>query len=93
MKLTRAKLTDTLSKLADGKTVYQARKVADVSVRRVYQVREAFDKVGEIPQIGKYAGRPRKSFEEWEIKLVKEAYEKLVTRTMFGVINAARNSA
>jgi phosphoenolpyruvate carboxylase len=24
---------------------------------------------------------------------LKEAYEKLVTRTMFGVINAARNSA
>jgi transposase InsO family protein len=76
MKLTQAKLVRTLNKLADGKTVYQARKVADVSVRRVYQVKEAFDKTGEIPQVGKYAGRPRKSFEEWEISLVKQAYVK-----------------
>ena len=76
MKLTQAKLVRTLNKLADGKTVYQARKVADVSVRRIYQVKEAFDKTGSIPQVGKYAGRPRKSFEEWEIKIVKEAYEK-----------------
>jgi transposase len=76
MKLTQAKLTDTLRKLADGKTVYQARKVAKISVRRVYQVKEAFDKTGEIPSIGKYAGRPRKPFDEWEIITVKDAYEK-----------------
>jgi len=76
MKLTQAKLTSTLKKLADGKTVYQARKVAKISVRRVYQVKEAFDKTGEIPTIGKYAGRPRKPFEEWEILIVKKAYEK-----------------
>jgi len=76
MKLTQAKLTDTLRKLADGKTVYQARKTAGISVRRVYQVKEAFDKTGEIPQIGKDAGRPRRNIEEWEINLVKQAYEK-----------------
>ena len=76
MKLTQAKLTDTLSKLADGKTVYQARKVAGISVRRVYQVKEAFDKTGEISEIGKYVGRPRKPFEEWEIQLVKKTYER-----------------
>ena len=71
MKLTKAKLLGTLKKLADGKSVYQARKVAGISVRRVYQVKEAFEKTGEIPNIGKLAGRPRKPFEEWEIKLVK----------------------
>ena len=76
MKLTRAKLTETLRRLADGKTVYQARKVAKVSVRRVYQVKEAFDTTGEMPDIGKLAGRPRKPFEEWEIQLVKETFEK-----------------
>ncbi len=76
MKLTRAKLTSTLKKLADGKTVYQARKAAGISVRRVYQVKEAFEKTGEIPRIGKYVGRPRKPFEEWEIKTVKDTYEK-----------------
>jgi len=76
MKLSKSKITETLRKLADGKTVYQARKVADVSVRRVYQLKEAFDKTGEIPQIGKDVGRPRKPFEEWEIVTVKKAFEK-----------------
>ncbi len=76
MKLTQAKLTETLRRLADGKTVYQARKVAKVSVRRVYQVKEAFDTTGKIPDIGKLAGRPRKPFEEWEIITVKKAFEK-----------------
>ena len=76
MKLTHQKLTETLRRLTDGKTVYQARKVGKVSVRRVYQVKEAFDATGEIPDIGKLAGRPRKAFEEWEIQLVKEFFEK-----------------
>ena len=76
MKLTRSKLVETLRKLNNGKTVYQARKVANVSVRRIYQVKEAFDKTGEIPEIGQRVGRPSKSFDNWEIELVKEAYEK-----------------
>ena len=76
MKLTKSKLIETLKKLNEGKTVYQARKVAWISVRRVYQVKEAFDKTGEIPEIGKDSGRPRKTFEEWEIQQVKKAYEK-----------------
>ena len=76
MKLTRAKLTETLRRLADGKTVYQARKVGKVSVRRVYQAKGAFDATVEMPDIGKLAGRPRKPLEEWEIQLVKEFFEK-----------------
>jgi len=76
MKLSKSKLTETLRKLIDGKTVYQARKVAGISVRRVYQVKEAFDKTGEIPFIGKDVGRPRKPFEEWEIDTVKKAFER-----------------
>ena len=76
MKLTKSKLVETLRKLNNGKTVYQARKVADVSVRRVYQVKEAFDKNGKIPEIGEKVGRPSKPFDNWEIELVKEAYEK-----------------
>ena len=76
MKLTKSKLTETLRKLNNGKTVYQARKIANVSVRRIYQVKEAYDKTGELPDIGKLAGRPRKPFDEWEIVTVKEAYKK-----------------
>ena len=76
MKFSKSKLTETLRKLADGKTVYQARKVAKVSVRRVYQVKEAFDKTGEIQDIGKLSGRPRKPFEEWEITAIKNAFDR-----------------
>ena len=43
MKLSKSKLTETLRKLADRKTVYQTRKVAGISVRKVCQVKEAFD--------------------------------------------------
>ena len=76
MKLNKSKLTETLRKLNDGKTVYQARKVAGISVRRVYQLKEAFDKTGEIPKIGNDVGRPRKPFEEWEILTIKQAFER-----------------
>ena len=76
MKLSKSKLTETLRRLADGKSVYQARKVAGISVRRVYQVKEAFDEEGEIPEIGKNSGRPSRPFENWEIELVKRSYEK-----------------
>ncbi len=76
MKLSKSKLIETLRRLNNGKTVYQARKVAGISVRRVYQVKEAFDKTGEIPKIGNDVGRPRKPFDEWEINLVKQTYER-----------------
>ena len=76
MKLNKSKVIETLRKLNEGKTVYQARKIAKISVRRVYQVKEAFDKTGEIPLIGKNIGRPRKIFKEWEILIVKESYER-----------------
>ena len=76
MKLSKSKLIETLRKLNNGKTVYQARKVADISVRRVYQVKEAFDKTREIPKIGDRNGRPSRPFEDWEIHIIKESYEK-----------------
>ena len=76
MKLNKSKVIETLKKLNEGKTVYQARKIAKISVRRVYQVKEAFDKTGEIPKIGNDVGRPRKTLEEWEINLVKKAFDK-----------------
>jgi putative transposase len=76
MKLSKSKLIETLRKLNNGKTVYQARKIANVSVRRVYQVKEAFDKTGKISEIGNKLGRPSRPFDEWEIILVKKAYEK-----------------
>jgi len=74
MKLTRNKLIETLKALNNGKTTYQARKIAGISVRRVYQIKDEYEKTGKIPEIGKKVGRPRKVREKWEIELVRKAY-------------------
>ena len=76
MKLTRNKLVETLRQVSDGKTSYQARKVAGVSVRRVNQVKKDYFEKGEIPEIGKTVGHPRKMFKQWELDIVKKFYEK-----------------
>ena len=72
MKLNKAKLLETLKRLNNGATTYQARKVAGISVRRVYQIRQRYRETGKTPEIGKKAGRPAKMIEEWEVNIVKE---------------------
>ena len=76
MKLTRGKLIETIRKKNRGWTTYQARKIAGVSIRRVNQIWKEYLLTGEIPEIGKKNGRPTKTIEDWEISVVKEAYEK-----------------
>ena len=76
MKLTRGKLTETIRKKQEGWTTYQARKIAGISVRRVNQVYGQYLISGEIPEIGIKNGRPKKTIEDWEIKTVKEAFER-----------------
>src|SRR3989344_4053719 len=76
MKLKRTKLLETLRKLNNGATAYQARKVAGISIRRVYQIKTIYEHTEEIPEIGKKVGRPLKMIEQWEIDIVKEAYTK-----------------
>lgn len=56
MKLSKSKVIETLRKTNDRKKVYQARKVAKISVRRVYQVKEVFERTGKIPEKGKSNG-------------------------------------
>ena len=76
MKLTRAKLIETIRRKNEGVTTYQARKIAGISIRRVNQVWKEYQMTGKIPEIGKKSGRPDKHLEEWEINMVKEAYLK-----------------
>jgi len=76
MKLTKVKLMETLRRKNEGWTTYQARKIAGVSIRRVNQVWKQYQLAGKIPEIGKNNGRPIKPIEEWEINMVKQAYEK-----------------
>jgi len=76
MKLSRPKLLETLRQLNEGKTTYQARKIAKISVRRVYQIKKIYELTGMIPELGKTVGRPLKMIEQCETDTVKAAYEK-----------------
>lgn len=76
MKLTRAKLVETLRVLNDGASKYQARKIGRITKQRVYQVWNAYNQTGKIPTIGKDVGRPGKPVEDWEASLVRVAWVK-----------------
>lgn len=76
MKFTKKSLVETLKAKTDGKTSYQARKIANVSVRRVDEIWKEYLTAGEIPVVGKGVGRPVIPIEDWEKKLVKKSYEK-----------------
>jgi len=67
---------DTLRAKTEGKSSYQARKFADVTVRRVDEIWKEYLTTEEIPLIGKSAGRPMIPIEDWERELVKRFYEK-----------------
>jgi putative transposase len=76
MKFTKKSLMDTLRAKTEGKTSYQARKIAKVSVRRVDELWKEYLTTDNIPIIGKGVGRPMIPIENWEIELVKRFYEK-----------------
>ena len=76
MKLTKAKLVETIRKKNEGWTTYQARKIAGISIRRVNQVWKEYQLTNKVPDIGKKNGRPSKPLEQWEMDMVKEAYTK-----------------
>ena len=76
MKLTKAKLIETIRRKNNGITTYQARKVAGISIRRVNQIYRQYLLTEQIPEIGKRYGRPIKQIEDWETKAVRETYEK-----------------
>ena len=76
MKLTQWKLIETIKKKNQGWTTYQARKVAGISIRRVNQIWKQYQISGEIPEIGRKNGRPKKPIEDWETQTVKEAFAK-----------------
>ena len=76
MKFNKKSLVDTLRAKTEGKSSYQARKKAGVSVRRVDELWKEYLMTGEIPVIGKGVGMPMIPIEDWEKELVKKSYEK-----------------
>ena len=84
MKFTKKSLIEVLRAKSEGKSSYQARKLANVFERRVYQVWKEYLITGNIPEIGKGVGIPMKQIEEWEVDLIKESWEKYrVTKEEF----------
>lgn len=75
MKLTKPKLLETIRALNNGATTYQARKIAGISVRRTYQIKNEYLRTGKIPEIGKAMGRPTHPITKYEREIVEEAYK------------------
>ena len=76
MKLTQGKLIETIRRKNQGWTTYQARKIADISIRRVNKGYKQYLLSEQIPEIGKTNGRPARPIEDWEIQTVKETFDK-----------------
>lgn len=74
MKLTRTKLLETIRRLNEGATAYQARKIAGITVRRVYQIWNEYLETGELPNIGRVMGRPTRPITLQEEKMVTQTY-------------------
>jgi putative transposase len=76
MKLTKSKLIETIRRKNEGWTTYQARKIANISIRRVNQVWGEYLRTGKIPELGKTNGRPKRPIEDCELQMVKQAYNR-----------------
>ncbi|MBI3051881.1 hypothetical protein HYY74_05485 [Candidatus Woesearchaeota archaeon] len=76
MKLTKAKLIETLRVLNEGESKYQARKIAGVTKQRVYQVWKQYDESGIVPVLGNKVGRPKRPITDEEHVVVREVYER-----------------
>jgi len=76
MKLTRTKVLEIIRRKNEGMTTYQARKIADVSVRRVNQIYSYYLQNGEPPTIGRRMGRPTRPITNEEKSLVEKTYAK-----------------
>jgi putative transposase len=74
MKLTRSKLLETIRTLNKGSSAYQARKIAGISIRRVYQIWNEYLEKGKLPEIGRAMGRPTRPITPREIEIVEDAY-------------------
>jgi transposase InsO family protein len=76
MKLTKKTLIETIRDMEEGKGAYQARKHANISVGRVYQIWNKYKKTGKIPELGKNIGRPQRPIILNEEKTIREVYQK-----------------
>lgn len=76
MKLNKSKILEILRLKNQEWTSYKIRKKIGVSEQRVNQIIKEYRTTGIIPVVGEKLGRPPKLIQEWEVKIVKQAYEK-----------------
>jgi len=76
MKLTRAKLLETIRRKNDGWTSYKVRKIAGISTRRVDQIYAEYLETGEIPELGRKMGRPNRPITLQETKMIDMTYKR-----------------
>jgi len=76
MKLTRTKVLEIIRRKNEGMTTYQARKIGNISIRRVNQIYSYYLQNKEPPTVGRRMGRPTRPITNEEKSLVKKAYAK-----------------
>ena len=88
MKLTKKKVRYIVRWKDRGKSSREIARKLKISKRRVNQIWKEYRERGEIPEIGRNVGRPRKMITEEERKIVKEAKAryKLGARMLEGLI-------
>jgi transposase InsO family protein len=74
MKITKSKLVEIIRMKNEGKSSYQARKIAGISVRRVNQVYLYYLQNGKPPAIGRRMGRPIRPITDEEKEIVQKVY-------------------
>lgn len=76
MKLTRKTLIELIDLKNKGWTSYQVKKKVGVTVRRIDQIYNKYQKTGKILELGKNIGRPKRPITKQEKRIICEAYEK-----------------
>src|SRR5512137_1510496 len=74
MKLNRRKIHEIIRQKQEGVLSREIAEDIEISCRRVDQIWKYFKDHGREPIIGNRVGRPRKSYDEKEAQLVKEAH-------------------
>lgn len=75
MKLNKKKVRFIVDNLGKGWTAYGLSRQFNVSIGRIYQVKRKAIISGEIPDIGKNVGRPRKLLKEHEMNSINECFK------------------
>jgi putative transposase len=75
MKLNKEKVKFIVEKLGNGWTAYQLSQQFEVSIGRIYQIKRKALISGDVPEIGKNIGRPRKPLNEYESNSINQCFK------------------